>query len=61
MAAIFSANRLPCRKKSILAEVCFEGNRGVVGNAGGMNFYLIKSLFAPVLGLFAAICSAICR
>ena len=28
MAAIFPANRLPCRKKSILVEVCFEGNMG---------------------------------
>ena len=28
MAAIFSANRLPCRKKSILVEVGFEENRG---------------------------------
>ena len=28
MAAIFSTNRPPCRKKSILARVCFDVKRG---------------------------------
>ena len=35
--------------------------KGVVCVCGKMNFYLIKPPFAPVMGLFAAKCSAICR
>ena len=33
--------------------------KGVVCVCGKMNFYLIKPSFAPVMGLFAAKCSAI--
>ena len=28
MSALFATNRSPCRKKSILAKVCFDANKG---------------------------------
>jgi len=30
MAAKFMANRQPCRKKSILAKVCFDAKRSAI-------------------------------
>ena len=56
--AFLSTNCPPCRKKSILAKVCFDAKRGVVCVCGKMNFYLIRPLFAPVLGSFPAKFSA---
>ena len=39
----------------------FWRKKGLVVNAGKMNFYLKQSPFAPTFGLFATKCSAICR
>ena len=41
-------------------EGLFWCKKGVVCECGKMNFYLKEPSFAPVLGLFAAKCSAIC-
>ncbi len=40
MADFFATNRLPSRKKSILAEVYFGAKKGLVVHTGKMNFYL---------------------
>ena len=41
-------------------EGLFWGQKGVVVHAGKMYFYLNRPSLAPVLGLFAANCTAIC-
>ena len=38
MADFFATNRLPSRKKSILAEVYFGAKKGLVVHTGKMNF-----------------------
>ena len=65
MAAIFSANRLPCRKKSILAKVGFGTNRGLHANAAKRIFIKKHRHLHPLLATlllnvvqYAAKCSA---
>ena len=56
--AFLSTNCPPCRKKIDSREGLFWCKKGVVCVCGKMNFYLIRPLFAPVLGSFPAKFSA---
>ena len=58
MTVLLYTNRSPCRKKSILAKVCFDAKKGVASECSKMNIYLKMPPFAPVLGRFAAKWSA---
>ena len=61
MSALFVHQRPLCRKKSILAEVCFDAKIGLACACCKMNIYLKEPPFVPHLGLFAAKWSAFCR
>ena len=52
MAAKFMANRQPCRKKSILAKVCFDAKRGSMWIRE--NEYIFKA--TAICTSFGAIC-----
>jgi len=56
MSALFVHQRPLCRKKSILAEVCFDAKIGLACACCKMNIYLKEPPFVPHLGLFAAKC-----
>ena len=58
MSAVFAHHRSPCRKKSILAKVCFDAKMGSVVHAGKMNIYFMVPPFSPYFGRFAAKCTA---
>jgi len=58
MSALSAHNRPPCRKKSILAEVSFDEERGVIHECNKMNFYLKRPPLVLDFVPFAAKCSA---
>ena len=58
MSAIFIHQPLTLPQKIDSREGCFWCKKGQHVNAGKMNFYLKQPPFTPILGLFAAKCSA---
>ena len=68
MSAVFANNRPPCRKKSILAKVCFDAKRGQLCMQAECIFILTDRHQHPLSGdlqqnivRFDAKRSAICR
>ena len=60
MSAVFAHQSLTLPQIIDSRGGLFGYKMGLVVNAGKMNFYSRKPPFAPVLGLFAAKCTAIC-
>ena len=60
MSALFGHQPLSLSQKIDSREGLFWCKMGLVVNAGKMNIYLETPSFAPVIGLFAAKCAAIC-
>ena len=61
MSTLFVHHSPTLPQKIDSREGCFWCQKGVVCKCNKMYFYLKKSPFAPVFGLFVAKCSAICR
>jgi|GEM_PF-179783 len=59
MSALFAHQSLILPQKIDSREGLFRCKKGVVCGCNKMNIYLNKPRFAPILGLFAAKCSAI--
>ena len=60
MSNPFVHQSLTLSQKIDSREGLFWCQKGVVVHAGKMYFYLRQPPFAPILGLFAAKCTAIC-
>ena len=58
-SGLFIDQLLTLPQKIDSCEGLFWCKKGLVYECGKMNFYLIKPSFVPVMGLFAAKCSAI--
>ena len=59
MSAVFIHQSFTLPQKIDSREGWFWCKKGLVCGCNKMNIYLNKPLFAPILGLFAAKCSAI--
>ena len=61
VSTLFIHQLLCLPQKNDSREGLFRCKMELVVHADKMNFYLKETAFAPVIGLFAAKCSAICR